>query len=362
MQFSLATRPLRSRWVRAASCIAALAALSGGAQAGIDTSGNPELFLTLYDQANSQKSYTLDLNVRAADFYINAQQDTGSYLFFTLDPSKDANLQSFLSTATLSSTRWAVLGLTEGTSPDQRILYNTLSNYDPTTRLGSVSVQTANYNKVFSNLTNGTFRSSLTFPGYIGYLNTATVGVDIISSTLNSSATFGSSLSGSAYPRTYAGKSGGFQGSNTTTDGDCLFNSNVCVGNPIGISSWFYKVAVTPNPNGGSAGSLTKVTADEFDNLTNDGYWGFIKDPNSSKYILSYTLPGSNPKSLVSTDEGRARLSFTDYSAAFGSARLVGVDVGASISAVPEPQSLTLMALGGALIGAWVRRQRRLGA
>ena len=105
------------------------------------------------------------------------------------------------------------------------------------------------------------------------------------------------------------------------------------------------------------------VIVDEFDNLQADGYWGFIKDPNSAKYILSYTLNGANPRVLVSTDAGRARQSGIDYSAHGGNARLIGIsadDVAlqAAVTAVPEPQTWGLMLAGLAAFGG-LRRLRR---
>lgn len=333
---------------------------SQAAQAtGIDTSSNPELFLTLIDQTTAQMSYTLDLNIKAADFYINAQQDTGSYLFFTLDPSADPALQSFIAAAgaNLNTTRWTVLAWNNSPAvANDRVLYSTLTNN------GSVATQTANYDKLFNSLTNGAFRTNGSFPGYlVDSLNNADAGVTITQSTLKTAATFGSSLATVADTTTYASKSTGWVSSNLTTDGDCILGGNVCVGNPVGTSSWFYQTKVSRTASG-TVSALSKVSVNEFDNLTNDGYWGFIKDPSSNKYILSYTLPGSNPKSLVSTDAGRARLSSTDYRANVGPARLIAIGdskLASSVSVVPEPQTWGLMALGGLLLAARVRRERR---
>lgn len=367
-------RPEQNRSLVHRACLTCgllwLGLASQAAQAtGIDTSSNPELFLTLIDQTTAQMSYTLDLNIKASDFYINAQQDTGSYLFFTLDPGADPALQSFIAAAgaNLSTTRWSVLGFNVSlASQNDRVLYSTLTNN------GSVATQTASYDKLFNSINNNTFKLNGALSGYIDALNAGIPGSTITQSTLNSAATFGSSLAAITDTSTYTSKTNGWASSDKATDGDCLVNANICVGNPVGTSSWFYQTKVSKTASG-TVSAIAKVSVDEFDNLTNDGYWGFIKDPNSSKYILSYTLPGSNPKSLVSTDAGRARLSSTDYRASVGPARLITVDDGklatstrtqivafANVAGiVPEPQTWGLMALGGLLVAARVRRERR---
>lgn len=364
-------RPRRMSGLHAAAALLFLALGMQAAQAQIDTSANPNLFFTLTDLTTAKKSYTLNLNIKAADFYINAQQDTGSYLFFTLDPSKDVAFQTFLSAAApdLSNARWGVLGMTAPPADSsQRVVYSTLTNNNV------VATQTANYDRLFK-LNNGPFRASATLSGYITNLNSAIAGSTIQMTSLNTAVapTLGSALSSIDYPGTYPNGNQGFVSSSGSGDGDCIFGA-LCFGNPVGVSSWFYQAVVSRRADGSPNGNLTPVSVDEFDNLTNDGYWGFIKDPNSSKYILSYTLPGTNPKSLVSTDQGRARLSFTDYTAESGRARLitlgngdvanVGIDASATLAgasplaAVPEPQTWGLMAMGGLLVAATARRRR----
>lgn len=350
---SLEPKTNRRLGSRAGTAVAGLLCLGLAPQAalaGIDMGTNPELFLTLLDQTTAQMAYTLDLNVKAADFFINAQQDTGSYLFFTLDPGKDAALQTFVGAAgvNLATTRWAVTGITFVPSdPNGKVLYSTLTNNNV------VATQTASYDKL-SGMNNNTFLQGSVLQNYVTALNTADPALGTIQmSTLNAGTPFGSSLATIANGKVYPNKAAGFTTADLAGDGDCVFNGNVCIGNPVGVSSWFYQTKV------GGGTSLSKVAVDEFDNLTNDGYWGFIKDPNSSKYILSYTLPGSSPRSLVSTDAGRARLSITDYSASAGPTRLLSIADTASVSAVPEPQTWGLMALGGLLVAARVRRERR---
>lgn len=86
---------------------AALVALSGAANAAIDngnstaTAGNGELFFSVWD-ANS--SYTRDLNVTINSFESEVAA-VGDYL---KSVSADALFTSFLSTADLSSVKWAI--------------------------------------------------------------------------------------------------------------------------------------------------------------------------------------------------------------------------------------------------------------
>lgn len=74
--------------------------------------GSGELFLSVIDRAN-QKSYTLDLGVTAATFIAS---DSASY---SLTYAADANLTTFLATASLSNVSWnlaAANNLTEITT------------------------------------------------------------------------------------------------------------------------------------------------------------------------------------------------------------------------------------------------------
>lgn len=128
--------------------------------------------------------------------------------------------------------------------------------------------------------------------------------------------------------------------------------------NKVGTSSWFYHVQTSATD--GDA----KVLVDEFDNKTHDAFWGLGID-SSGNYILSYTLPGATIQAQASTEAGRARQSFTDFSAQAGGARLLGLaddtsfSLSSQVSAVPEPESWGLMALGVAVLSLARRRATR---
>ena len=325
----------------------------------IGTGGTPvELTLTLVDQTNSKLSYTLDLGIDAASFWVQGQQDTGASLFRTIDPNTDAAFKSFITQANLSTTRWMLFGGGWGAPTQAEItLYTTQTNN------GLLADQQKYFDKFHKIVSTDLVNNTTALSTYFSNLNIANQGVDIVLNTHDKTDNGSSMASKTAgNTRTYASRDTGFS-NGSTGDGDCIISGYFCVGNPIGKSSWFYKI--TPALVDGDV-DASPVVIDEFDNLTADGYWGFIKAPNSSKYILSYTLNGANPKSLVSTDAGTTRLSFTEYSAQSGTARLIGGlaadDVAfagtSAVTAVPEPQGWALM-LAGLSAFAGLRRLRR---
>lgn len=350
-----------------------LLALAGSSQAKIAyLDGKQELFLVVMDQTTAKMSYTLDLGIDAQTFWLQAQQDTGASLFRNLDPSTDNAFKTFVDAADLSKTRWMVVSTYSTGVTANRFLFTTMTNNN------SVATQTANFDSV-KNTVSGTLTDNQGgLWSWLSNMNNAAPGAQVpILVGNHPTADNGSSVASKSAGNTatYADASNGFSAKGTpSADGDCLARGIFCAGNPLGTSSWFYKL--TPGLLDGEADPSSPLLLDEFDNLTADGYWGFIKDPSSSKYILSYTLAGSNPKSLVSTDAGLNRLSFTDYSAQSGTARLIGVgldDVAnpvdaaafaqggtSNVTAVPEPGTWGLMALG--LVGVAAAARRRSSA
>lgn len=343
---------------------ASLLALQTPANAAVDVFDNFELVLTIIDPTNAKMSYTLDLGIDAKTFWIQGQQDTGASLFRTIDPSTDAAFNTFITAATLSTTRWMVTGTALSKASTGEFIHFTTQ-----TNNGVVADQTKYFDKFHAVDSVAFVNSAAKLQNYYTALNTAVTGGAILQSTHNTT-TNGSAVASknAGNSSTYASFATGFGvDGGAPTDGDCLIGAFLCAGNPLGKSSWFYKV--TPALVEGDV-DTSPVVIDEFDNLQADGYWGFIKDPNSSKYILSYTLAGANPKTLVSTDTGRSRQSSLDYSAQYGQARLIGVQADgleagltgadlATVTAVPEPQTWLLMGLGLGGLGLFSRRTRR---
>lgn len=338
----------------------------GTSRADILTGPDAELILLILDQGAAKLSYTLDLGLTAKTFWLNAQQDTGASFYTTLSTSSDPAFAAFVAGANPATTRWAVLAFQFTGDAADSALYTTLTNN------GVVATQTANYDRIKTASSNTLFDALGAFPdSWVNGVNTADASNSVGST--HATVANGSGLArGNAGDSSYADVNNFFtQSGNNLATGDCL-RAAYCIGNPVGTSSWFYRLVPALTATGSILNPKPNLL-DEFDNLTADGYWGFAKNTTTGNYLLSYVLAGSNPTSLASTAAGRSRLSFTDYSAQSGSARLIAVaadDVAnqglvvttlassVSITAVPEPSTTALWLLGlGGLLAAR-RRQR----
>lgn len=302
-----------------------------GAAIAPGSSGNGELFLVIQD-STAQISYTVDLGVRMDDFFILAQQDEGVQRFWGLDPAADAELRSFLAQTSPANYVWAVMAIDSfgpAIGGAQR-LYTTARQGEE----GNVALALS------QNLRSGIGNTS--FANFLNGVNTSGTHQPFTDYSIN-----GSSVNNITDPSaSYFGEGGG---TGPRLQGNVLsFN----VTNAVGQSSWFYGV--------GSALTIGPVSVDEFDNLSHDGYFGFVfVDPNQNPtspyagdWLLSYTLMPAMLQSLALTPTGRARASLTEYLAGDITRQLAvplnefeGYSVPV-VTPVPEPGALWLLSAG----------------
>lgn len=303
-------------------------------------SGNGELVFSVFDEAG-KVSYSKDLGLDLAAFFIAGQQETRTQTFWAID---DAQWQTFLSVANLSTSRWAIYGadLTGGNVAGAVKLFMTIQQGDE----AKVKLLT---NMKFSNAVSAT-----TYETHIDALNKTSVA----DFTVNDSSVDYKADPGNAY---FSSSSAGFSAS--------VGGSGFNISNKIGDSSWFYDVSRS------GPSQLGTVIIDEFDNLAHDAYWGFVyvdatlypSSPYVGKYLLSYTLESSLP--TATTAAGQLRANFLDYAAGFQARPLLnaapGEFAGYQVSSltvlaatpVPEPSTWGLFSLG--LLGLAFKARRR---
>lgn len=307
----------------------------GGPQSGANAgfSGNGELFLSVFD-AQAKISYTKDLGTTLDDFFVWGQQDGGNQRFWAVD---DAQWTSFLPQTNAAALRWSVLGFdtTGGTAQGGVRLFTTAQQGDE----GKISTLT---NQRFSTGTG----SSQAGTFFVAVNSTPTHGSPGASSDF---AVNGSSVNADADP------GNGYFGSNsvglsTTLNGNAPFDSS----NRVGESSWFYFLTRSGTVQ------LNTVLVDEFDNLSYDGYWGFLyvdpaqypDSPYKDSWLLSYTMQAHEAPVLAQTASFERERPLSFRRAVFDVVDPIG-----PVLTVPEPGSWAL--LTGGLLGilAWTRRR-----
>lgn len=359
-------------WARFLSATGACLALLQApiASAAIATDQSPELFLVLWDPV-ARVSYTKDLGInlyagadsalRESSFYVYAQQDAGFQQFWNLSTSGDAAYAQFRSlVADTSNLVWSVLAFDstqeEASSPG---LPGDLQSFMTLRATSTPGVVGDSYGKL-STLLNGDFLNQVPnmFNDLVSYLNQGTAG------TPGSLNPFNSHAPADSYAR---------NGSSTDVEGQLAYFGNsgashssfgrtcLCdLTTPIGSSSWFYRVITSDEFD-----LFAPVTIDEFDNLSNDGYWGLAVNPANGQLVLSYTLAPATLQSLAATAAGRERASLTEYLAGSMS-RVIDAPAGEFagyvmpvVTPVPEPGALLLLAAGGLVLTASRRGSRR---
>jgi hypothetical protein len=250
----------------AAALVTAFAVPVAFAAIAPGTTGNGELFMSVFDDA-AKVSYTLDLGVTQNDFFINGQKDTGASFTWAVN---DAAFGTFLGLTTAANLQWSVLAIdsTGGAGYGAYRLFNTV-------RAGDESlVATANNLKFFNGMGTsqaGTFFNAINTTGTHG---TSGKPLDY--------AVNGSSVNFDADPfNAYYGN--GSAGLSTTLNNNTQFNMANAVGT---ASNFFY---LTRSSTDGNA----SVAVDQFNNTKKQASFllAATAGPTGAKtYALTYTL------------------------------------------------------------------------
>jgi hypothetical protein len=263
-------KTLAAALVTAFAVPAALAAIAPG------TTGNGELFLSVFDDA-AKLSYTLDLGVTQNDFFTNGQKEIGAKFSWAVN---DAAFTSFLGQVSASNLQWSVLAIdsTGGTAKGAYRLFNTVRAGDE----GLVS--TTNNAKFFNGMGTsqaGTFFNAINTTGTHG-----TPGVPL-DYAVNGSSVNADSDAGNAY------YGNGSVGLSTTLNGNTPFN----MANVVGTASSFYYLTRS------GADQNAAVAVDQFNNSQKQASFLLSAAPGlagASSYTLTYALaPIPEPQSYA---------------------------------------------------------------
>ncbi len=282
--------PTSRVWLcKAAATLTALACF-GTAQASwqVDSTSTSTVELTFMAWDNNGSSpklvFVKDLGITMSNFFTNAQVDAGTQLYWYLGGTDDATWDAFLNT-----------DVSTGVKPDvSKIRWSVFAEAQP----GGNSPEPGAYQLYTTNL-QGLSGSAATILGLStvsgDFLTNTSASIEAFYGGNKNSGTLGTAENGSALIKATDGPSkfpfdpGMLLGvGNQVTFGNQIGRGT---GNLIGQSSWFYALTGSDLFD-----SSLPITIDEFDNLTNDGYWGLAAASATDKagqYFLSYNLNGT---------------------------------------------------------------------